>query len=323
MPPADTAPVSSQHEARSVPRPLGPDSHTWADFGAFMFHLMLPQAFVLQVAHPTIDAGVGDHSVYKTDPWGRIKRSTEMLWPVVYARPETAIAKGIALRDFHRTIKGKDRHGKRYHALEPEAYGWVHMTGFDATVRMHALFGQPLSAKARQDIFNEWRRMGLILGMREADLPESESAYWAHFNKMVDERLIMGEVASDLLDVHAFPQYPRPPGSRIPLPLWRLLLRAMAPAVRRMVVGTSNPRFRERFQLKWSRWDAAWFAVHVRSLRLILRLLPQRARYIPLAWRAIQDARRHPDAYLWERDAPADEPLPHVSAQALAARAGR
>lgn len=314
MPAADTAPASSAAaDTHTVPRPLGPDSYTWADFGSYMFHLMLPQAFVLQVAHPTIDAGVGDHSVYKTDPWGRIQRSHSMLWPVVYARPETAIRKGVALRDFHRSIEGTSRHGKRYHALEPEAYGWVHMTGFDATVRMHELFGRPLSAKARQQAFNEWRRLGLILGLRDADLPDTEAAYWAYFNRMIDERLIMGDVATDLLDVHAFPHYPRPPGSRIPLPLWRLLLKAVAPSVRRMVVGTASKRFRERFQLKWTRWDAAWFKVYVHSLRIVLRVLPERASYIPLAWQAIQDARQHPEAYLWECDVPASESLPRVA----------
>ena len=84
---------------RDIPQPLGPDSYTWQDFGSWRFHLMLPQAFVLQVAHPIIDAGVGEHSVYKTDPWGRAKRSTELLWPIVYARPQKAIEMGIKLRE--------------------------------------------------------------------------------------------------------------------------------------------------------------------------------------------------------------------------------
>jgi uncharacterized protein (DUF2236 family) len=221
-----------------------------------MFHLMLPQAFVLQVAHPTIDAGVGEHSVYKTDPWGRIERSHRMLWPVVYARPDTTIRKGVALRAYHRAIKGVDRHGRHYHALEPEAYGWVHMTGFDATVRMHALFGTTLSDDARREAFQEWRRMGLILGLREQDLPATEADYWSHLHRMIDERLTLG----------------------------------------------AHPRFRSRFQLRWTRWDATWFAVYVRALRLILRLLPERWRYIPQARAAMLDARQNPDAYLWERD---------------------
>lgn len=318
MSPADTAPAATTTpEDRTVPRPLGPDSHTWRDFGGLMFHLMLPQAFVMQVAHPVIDAGVGEHSVYKTDPWGRAQRSTEMLWPVVYARPQDAIGYGVRLREFHRAIKGVDKHGRRYHALDPEAYGWVHATGFDATVRMHDLFGEPLSPQARQESFDEWRRLGLILGLREADLPETEAEYWQRFNAIIDERAIMGDVASGLLDTAQIREIPKPPGSRIPDSLWRLLLRAIAPAARRMVVGTLPQRFRDRFALKWSRWDAAWFGIYVHSLRLILRLLPEKVRYVPLAWRAIEDARQHPEAFAWEIDAPADDPLPRQRQSAL------
>jgi uncharacterized protein (DUF2236 family) len=305
MPHASTAAERGTSRAEA-PRPLGPDSCTWSDFGSYMFHLMLPQAFVMQVAHPVIDAGVGEHSVYKTDPWGRAERSTKMLWPVVYARPETAIANGVALREFHRPIKGVDKHGKRYHALDPEAYGWVHMTGFDASLRMHELFGRPADASQRQRMFAEWQRLGRILGLREADIPQTEAEYWQHFNRMIDERLIMGEVASDLLDERQLLETPKPPGSRLPDPLWRLLLRLIAPGARRMVVGTLPGRFRSRFELRWSRWDAWSFGAMRRLLRLVLRLLPERRRYIPLAWKAIADARAHPEAYLWESEAPED-----------------
>lgn len=302
--PQTSAAAKPEAATLEPPRPLGPDSCTWRDFGAYMFHLMLPQAFVLQVAHPVIDAGVGEHSVYKTDPWGRAERSTKMLWPVVYARPETAVANGVALREFHRSIKGVDKQGRPYHALDPEAYGWVHMTGFDATIRMHELFGHPLAGEQRRRAFAEWQRLGRILGLRETDIPRNEAEYWQRFNAMIDDRLIMGEVASDLLDERQLLETPKPPGSRLPDGLWRLLLRMIAPSARRMVVGTLPTRFRSRFQLRWSRWDAWSFAAMRRMLRLILRLLPERWRYIPLAWAAIADARAHPEAYLWESDAP-------------------
>ncbi len=36
--------------------------------------LYLPAALVLQVAHPAVGAGVDEHSVFRTDPWGRARR---------------------------------------------------------------------------------------------------------------------------------------------------------------------------------------------------------------------------------------------------------
>src|SRR5690606_26049851 len=118
-------------------QPLLPGSQTWRDFGTLMFHLMLPQAFTLQVAHPMVDTAVGVDKKYKHDPYGRAKNSTRLLWPVVYSRPEQAVQMGMNLRELHRKIKGVDSKGNKYHALDPEAYSWVHVTGFDTTVRAH------------------------------------------------------------------------------------------------------------------------------------------------------------------------------------------
>jgi len=301
MPQSNAAPA----HADSIPEPLEADSWTWRDFGAYKFQVMLPQAFTVQVAHPVIDAGVAEHSVYKSDPWGRAKRSTEMLWPVVYARPEVAVRKGIELREYHRKIKGVDKHGQRYHALDPEAYGWVHMTGFDATVRMHELLGTPPTPAERAQMFEEWHRLGRILGLRERDLPDTEDGYWAYFYDMIDNRLELGEVASDLLSERYYRELPKPPDSRLPDAAWRLLMRRIAPTANRALRGTLPQRFRARFGIAWTSGDERKFRRLMRGMRTALRLLPERRRYTPLAWDAIQDARRHPNAYRWREREPA------------------
>src|SRR5690606_6693972 len=128
------------------------------------FHLMLPQAFTLQVAHPMVDTAVGVDKKYKHDPYGRAKNSTRLLWPVVYSRPEQAVQMGMNLRELHRKIKGVDSKGNKYHALDPEAYSWVHVTGFDTTVRAHDYFGKPLNEALRAEAFREWQMMGRLLG---------------------------------------------------------------------------------------------------------------------------------------------------------------
>ncbi|MDV7400349.1 hypothetical protein RZS08_53535, partial [Arthrospira platensis SPKY1] len=69
-------------------QPLGPDSLMWKDFGAHRYQLILQQAFILQTAHPVIDAAVTKEKKYKYDPWGRARNSVSLLWPVVYSRPE-------------------------------------------------------------------------------------------------------------------------------------------------------------------------------------------------------------------------------------------
>ena len=53
---------------------------------------------------------------------------------------------GRRIREFHKQIRGVRPDGVPYHALEPEAYAWVHATLAAGIVQAHERFGLPLSA---------------------------------------------------------------------------------------------------------------------------------------------------------------------------------
>lgn len=286
-------------------RPLGPDSLMWKDFGSQIFQLILPQAFVLQSAHPVIDAAVAKDKKYKNDPWGRARNSTALLWPIVYARPEKAIQMGKQLREMHRDIKGVDKNGKKYHALDPEAYSWVHITGFDASVRMHALLGNPLTPEQRKQAFDEWKQMGGLLGIADKYIPQTEEEYWKYFNAMIEERLVQGEVVDDLLDPWHFAQWPKPPKSRMPNFLWKMLAVPSGLLFHKIIVATLPENFRTRFNVRYSALDKLFFRAFVLLVRALYPLVPESKRYIPLARRAIEDARRNPEAYRYDPEAAA------------------
>lgn len=287
-------------EKQSKPelRPLGPESTTWRDFGSYLFHLMLPQAFVLQSAHPVIDTAVSKDKKYKYDPWGRAKGSTQLLWPVVYSRPDKAIEMGHRLRELHREIKGVDKDGKKYHALDPEAYSWVHITGFDATLRMYEYFGRRLSREDREQMFSEWKRMGALLGIADKYIPQTQDEYWKHFDYIIEERLQWGPVLDDLMDPKFYAGYPRPEElEKLPMPIFKLMMSAMGWFMHKITVATLPQNFRRKFNVKFSKADKVMFNMFAWSVRTVYPLTPERMRYIPLAWRAIQDSRRHPEAY--------------------------
>lgn len=279
-------------------RPLGPDSCTWRDFGSYLFHLMLPQAFILQSAHPVIDAAVGKDKKYKYDPWGRAKGSVALLWPVVYSRPEKAIAMGVKLRELHRQIKGVDKNGKKYHALDPEAYSWVHITGFDSSIRMFEIFGKPVSKEERARMFAEWKQMGAMLGIIDKYIPQTEEEYWKYFNDIIENRLERGEVLDDLLAPDFFAQYPKPPEAPwMPDFVWKMIATPMSWIAHKITIATLPVNFRERFNLRYSRTDQLLFRAFAALVRVLYPLTPRNMRYIPLARRAINDAHRHPEAY--------------------------
>lgn len=288
---------AAEQSSRPVLTPLGPDSYTWHDFGSWRFNLMLPQAFVLQVSHPIIDAGVGEHSVYKTDPWGRARRSTQLLWPIVYARPEKAIDMGVKLYDLHRSIKGVDKQGNTYFALNPEAYSWVHITGYDATIRMHELMGRSPTAEQRAAMFKEWRQLGMLMGIRDQDLPANESEYWEYFHGMIKDKLEMTDVAKDLLAPSHYLEIPKPPVDWLPEFAWKMIRAVLGRFMRFILKATLPDQYREKFAIPWTRNDQRLFKAWCRFYRVMHALTPKTLRLIPLARKAFKDARQHPEAY--------------------------
>lgn len=282
------------------PVPFLPDSLTWRDFGSHLFGLVLPQAFVLQAAHPVINSAVTVDKKYLHDPWGRARGSIELLWPVVYARPADAIAMGHKLRELHRHIKGTDKAGNKYHALDPEAYSWVYITGFYSTLKMHELFARPLDDAARADAFAEWKQLGPLLGISERFIPQTEAVYWSAFNRMIDERLDShNEALGDLLHPDHFAQWPVHPAlaGKMPKWLWRAIATPPSHLLFIIIKATLPERARDKLGLKYSRLDRAIFSAFAAAVRLIYPLLPERLQYIPLARAAMLDARAHPDAF--------------------------
>ena len=48
------------------------------------------RALLLQVAHPSVAAGVAQHSDYDTDPYGRLFRTLDLVTKITFGRTATA-----------------------------------------------------------------------------------------------------------------------------------------------------------------------------------------------------------------------------------------
>lgn len=223
--PLDRAPAG--HDP--VPPPVG--GVLWSVAGDVRALLMLPAALTLQVAHPAIGAGVDDHSVFRTDPWGRGERSLRSLQLWIYGGEEAA-REGRRLRELHRTIRGTDAHGRRYHALTPAYYSWVHATGFPIYRHGLRLLARPLTEAQERQLYAEWLQVGRILGIHDRDMPQTIEAFWPYYRKVLAEEIEATAVVRELLDT----DLPVPAPDRGPLPL-RLALRLLWPVLRRPSCG--------------------------------------------------------------------------------------
>jgi uncharacterized protein (DUF2236 family) len=230
---------------------VGPESITWRRAGDARTMFGAGAALLLQVAHPTVAAGVREHSDFKNDPWGRLWRTLDYVNMLVYGGPEGAVKTGRAMRAMHQRIKGVAPDGRRYHALEPEAYAWVHATLAETIIAAHARFGRPLDPQQRASFYDEWRGLGRLLGIREHDLPESWGGFRDYVEEMCATRLEPSDVVDDVLESLADPKAPdvRGIGPRT----WKAVALPASHTMRLATIGLLPPTARDRLGLEWTK----------------------------------------------------------------------
>ncbi|MFC7303571.1 oxygenase MpaB family protein [Streptomyces monticola] len=251
--------------------------------------LTLPSALTMQVAHPAVGAGVDEHSVFRTDPWGRGERSLRSVQLWVYGG-ESAAEEGRRLRALHKTIQGTDTRGRRYHALTPAYYAWVHATGFP--VFQHTgkyLNRRPYTEAEERQLYAEWLQVGRILGIRDRDMPQTIEEFWPYYRKVLAEELDETEVVRELIAVD---RPVPPPGRGLVRLAWPLLLPLLARFRRFITIGLMPPDARTAIGLPWSPAQERRLRRFGRVVRVLVPLLPERLRYLPLAREARARERR-------------------------------
>jgi uncharacterized protein (DUF2236 family) len=267
----------------------GLGSVTWRQFGELPGAFLAGTGLLLQVAHPVVGAGVREHSEFKTKPWVRAWRTHLSTMRFVYGAGSGAYAEGARLIEAHKGIKGVDGHGNRYHALNPEAYAWVHLTLAKFMVDTAHWFGDPLTPSELDQMWTEFRAVGLALGVKEHHMPEDWDGAQRRFDEVLRDRLEATRSTYDVLTSLARPAKPIP---GLPDPVWRLLVAPAAHVLRLTTVGTLPPELRERMGLSWTAADERKLRRFARLVRATRKVTPERLRYTPLAYAEIARARR-------------------------------
>src|ERR1700752_2372640 len=195
---------------------VGPGSVAWRGGGDPRLYLVMLYPLLLQVAHPTVGAGVRDYSDFEQRPYKRLLATLDYVSMLIYGG-EDAIAAGRRLRAMHKGFQGVREDGERYYALEPKAYAWVHATLIASYVDGHAQFGRPMTLGERERFYGEYRGLGRLIGVREHDLPEDWTSFRSYFDTVVRDELVRTESVDTVLRavVNAPPPVP------LPRPLWR------------------------------------------------------------------------------------------------------
>ncbi|RZS32636.1 uncharacterized protein (DUF2236 family) [Herbihabitans rhizosphaerae] len=263
--------------------PLGPGSVSWRISGDRRAVLGGGAALLLQVGHPTIGAGVQQHSNFIEEPWDRLDRTLQSLWRLIFGG-ERAVEESRRLRELHKTIKGVDHHGQRYHALNPEAYWWVHATLFDVLLRLEEFLGNPLSPSDQVRLYDEWRQLGRLLGIPERLMPNTLDGFQSYVDDMIATTLERNETAALVLASLRLQGVSKPPVWYVPGWAWR----AAKPFGRKVghltTAGLLPPAARPIFGLDWTDEDAVRFRRLGVAVGKAGKLIPPRVRLYKAAY---------------------------------------
>ena len=159
-------------------------------------------ALLLQMLHPAVLAGVWDHSQFRHDMLGRLRRTARFIAVTSYDTREAAEASIAKVRDVHTRVKGTLPDGTPYAADDPRLLAWVHVTEAVSFLSAWIRYAEPTMSFADQDrYFAEFAIIAEALG---ADpVPRSRAEAEALIAEMREELVADGrtrDVARMVLD---------------------------------------------------------------------------------------------------------------------------
>ena len=200
---------------------FGPDSLSWRVHGDFPSMLIGGiSALLLQLLHPLALAGVWDHSNFRQDLLGRLRRTSQFISGTTFGATGDANWLIEKVRTIHLQVVGTSADGRPYAASDPDLLTWVHVAEVSSFLAAHLRYRNPGLSLAEQDAY--YAEIALIaerLGAR--DVPRSCQQVADYLQAMrpqlyADER--SHEVVQVLLDA--------PAPSRLAKPVGSLMLRA-------------------------------------------------------------------------------------------------
>ena len=163
---------------------FGPGSATWAVHGDFTSMMIGGVCSLLvQMLHPAALAGVWDHSDFRRDMLGRLKRTAQFVTVTTYGSTAKAEEMIGRVRRIHDRVGGTLPDGTPYSANDPALLTWVHAAEVDSFLRAHLRYRDPAMPVARQDAYlAEMAQVAEALGA--TDVPRTRAVLTAYLSAM-------------------------------------------------------------------------------------------------------------------------------------------
>lgn len=175
---------------------FGPDSVTWRIHSDPAMVLGGFRSLMLQAVHPQVMAGFDDNSFFRSDPWGRLKRTGDWVSTVTYGTTAEAELAGRRLRKLHASLPlgVEPESGRPYRIDDPELLAWVHTTEVESFLSTYRRCGGRLLRGDADRYVQEMVASAELVGLDRASVPASEADIRDYY-RMVRPQLRVTKVA--------------------------------------------------------------------------------------------------------------------------------
>jgi len=271
----------------------GPDSVSWKINREMIVVAGWGRAILLQLAHPSVAAGVRAHSSFRgglLSGFRRLHSTVGAMLSLTFGDTDEMIAAAARINAIHDRVQGPG-----YSAHDSGLQRWVHATLLDSIPLTYEWLVGPLTSREKDTYCAEATIMEPLLGMPDGWLPKSSAELDEYMREtLAGGTLVVTDASRALARAVLYP------------PKWRLVWPVFR-AMQLLTIGSLPPAIRDAYGFEWGPRDERALARWTAAIRFMLRLLPRIAREWPAS----------------RRTANARPPLKHLREGEYAPRPGR
>ncbi|WP_313227472.1 oxygenase MpaB family protein [Stutzerimonas chloritidismutans] len=179
---------------------FGPESVCWRVHGDFTSMMVGGiSALLLQALHPLALSGVWDHSNFREDLLGRLRRTGQFISATTFGSHADADRLIERVKRIHAGVSGTAPDGRPYAASDPDLLTWVHVAEVSSFLKSHLRYLNPDLPAAEQDRY--YAEVALIAErLGASDVPRSRAQIEAYLER-TSPQLRSDERALEILQI--------------------------------------------------------------------------------------------------------------------------
>lgn len=175
---------------------FGPDSVTWKVHKEPILLLGGLRSLYLQALHPRAVAGIAQNSGFRSDPWGRLNRTSEYVGTVIYGTTDEVELAASRIRRLHSRMTATDpRTGEKFRIDEPDLLRWVHVAEVESFLSTARRAGLKLTDEEVDGYYTEQLRAAELVGLDPSTVPGTAAEVAAYYDRMQPELGITRDAA--------------------------------------------------------------------------------------------------------------------------------